>query len=121
MEIKVGEYYRTKNGLIRQVKTINTPETRKAKKIGWTKNNVPLVNGRHTLDDISKHSPNIIDLIEEDDYVNGECVDKIKNGEEFYGEEYYKYIVTDYLHVIKNSDIESIVTHEQFSSLEYEI
>ena len=67
-EIEVGDYYRTKKGLISKVKTINTPETRKQKHLGYTKRNVLLVNGRHTLDDIVNHSKNKKDLVAERRY-----------------------------------------------------
>lgn len=64
-EIEVGDYYRTKKGLISKVKTINTPETRKQKHLGYTKRNVLLVNGRHTLNDIKTYSKNKVELVEE--------------------------------------------------------
>ena len=69
MEICIGDYYRTKKGLISKVKTINTPETRKQKHLGYTKRNVLLVNGRYTLNDIKTHSKQPIDLIEDKDIV----------------------------------------------------
>lgn len=64
-EIEVGDYYRTKKGLISKVKTINTPETRKQKHLGYTKRNVLLVNGRYTLNDIKTYSKNKVELVEE--------------------------------------------------------
>lgn len=64
-KIEIGDYYRTKKGLISKVKTINTPETRKQKHLGYTKRNVLLVNGRHTLNDIKTHSKNKVELVEE--------------------------------------------------------
>ena len=54
-----------KKGLISKVKTINTPETRKQKHLGYTKRNVLLVNGRHTLNDIKTYSKNKVELVEE--------------------------------------------------------
>lgn len=62
--MEIGDYYRTKKGLISRVKTMNTPETRREKHMGYVKRNVHLINGRHTLDDIKIHSPNKIDLVE---------------------------------------------------------
>ena len=65
-----------------------------------------------------KHSKNIIDLIEVGDYVNGYYViDDAKKDKKYitiavnyreYGEEY-----------LKNKEIESVVTKEQFKSIEY--
>lgn len=115
--MKIGEYYRTKNGLIRQVKTMNTPETRKQKHLGYTKRNIPLVNGRHTLDDIESHSKNIIDLIQVGDYVNGEKINTIRNynGEKHVGVENGEGMLEE---IFANKDIKSITTKEQFASLE---
>lgn len=64
-KLEVGDYYRTKKGLISKVKTINTPETRKQKHLGYTKRNVLLVNGRYTLNDIKTYSKNKVELVEE--------------------------------------------------------
>ena len=68
--------------------------------------------------DIIKSSPNIIDLIEVGDYVNG-C---------FVLEKDSKFIVVNGLDnygfgqgVIPIEDIKSIVTKEQFSSMEYKV
>ena len=67
-----------------------------------------------------KHSKNIIDLIEQGDYVNGyEVLDKyLFNGEkpvlETNGEETNCKCLCD-------SDIKTIVTKEQFKSVEYKI
>lgn len=67
-EIKIGDFYRTTNGLIRQVKTI------KSGKRQFTRTTETLVNGVHRLEDIIKHSEDITDLIEKGDYVNGGIV-----------------------------------------------
>jgi hypothetical protein len=68
--------------------------------------------------EIIKHSPNIIDLIEEGDYVNGcevfqvtstQLIVRDENGLSMWG----KKIVEKY--------IKHIVTHEQFNSIKYVI
>lgn len=62
-----------------------------------------------------KSSPNIIDLIEVGDYVNGVMVTEIKDGKPFkedYNDPYYSYYF---------DDIYSIVTKEQFEAMKYEI
>lgn len=104
MEIEVGEYCRTKEGYIGKYlkdglvhKTVVLQDN----ELIWT-----------TLEkDIAKHSPNIIDLIEVGDIIvemkakilriirinNIEMLDRFRNGDKIY----------------------SIVTFEQFSSLEY--
>lgn len=66
-------------------------------------------------ENIIKSSPNIIDLIEVGDYVNGVMVTEIKDGKPFkedYNDPYYSYYF---------DDIYSIVTKEQFSQMEYRI
>lgn len=118
-EIEVGDYYRTKKGLISKVKTINTPESRKEKHLGYTKNNVFLVNGRHTLEDIKIYSKNKIDLVEVGDYVNGILVTG-KEGTLLYTE--LKGIDRSGYHIPLSQygeNIKSIVTKEQFKSVEY--
>ena len=88
----------------------------------------------HDLNKIKSHSKNIIDLIEEGDYVNGELVSKIYNkGEKYEFSSNYifkeKTIETDndnyetipFSNLYINSDIKTIVTKEQFSDIEYKV
>lgn len=130
--MKIGDYVRTKSGYI-------------SKYIG--KNKTPYVEGKHLsfettirdirfeetdedtmiweselekgLEEIIKSSPNIIDLIEVGDYVNGykvlnvyydEVIESIRVGIDYQ-------IIKDYT----NQDIKSIVTHEQFLQMEYKL
>lgn len=94
--MKVGDYVRTKNGEI-------------FKK--------PLYS---TSDIIVKSSPNIIDLIEEDDFINGMRITQIisnKNGVlECMKDSDYEFITT-----ITNNEVKSVLTHEQFENWEYRI
>ena len=61
---------------------------------------------------VVKHSPNIIDLIEVGDYVNGRYIwEKLKDGR--------LHTITGYLLEVK--DIKSIVTKEQFARMEYRL
>ena len=122
--MKVGEYVRIINTLEEYV------EITKVKKIFPTP-----INEEHILDyrgyeyncdEIIKSSPNIIDLIEIGDYVNGSRVEEI---EEYNGEKYlyleemeYSNANQDYINVYcKQEYIKSIVTKEQFSQIEYRI
>ena len=100
-EIKVGEYVRTKDG---QILKIDSPRD-----MGYLEEGFP-----YFKQNIINHSPNIIDLVESEDYVNGEEVDKIRNDGE-------KYIRTLFNNVYRNKDIESIVTKEQFQNCEYKV
>ncbi|MCI8466969.1 MAG: hypothetical protein HFI08_02085 [Bacilli bacterium] len=82
-------------------------------------------------EDILKASHNIIDLIEVGDYVNGECVkyidethfnglDRLKKAKKIGvivgNDEKFKFP-----YHIKNEDIKSIVTKEQFENMNYKI
>ena len=119
--IEVGEYVRIDKdhriialGIAKVVKAIN--ETI------YVKNNfeLPIAIDK---DSISKHSKNIIDLIEAGDYVNGykvisvdydvindktECIELDLNNN-------YQY------NFISARQIKTIITHEQFSSIEYKV
>ncbi len=109
MEIEVGEYVRNKEG--------------KIIKATWVGQAI-VTNDKYTMSklggEITKHSKNIIDLIEEGDYVNGEYVaviEKDKNGN-----------ITDICYEEENEgqlysigDIETVVTKEQFAQMEYKV
>ena len=116
-EIKIGEYIRTKKGKITKITTINNvkytswgAKARNKRELIGTKR--LLINGRYELEDITKHSFNIIDLIEVGDYVNGEKVEEVTSDGE--------YIIT-HQHCFDDKSIKSIVTHEQFNSIKYEV
>ncbi len=104
MEIKVGEYIRTKDGEI-------------GKYIG---NDLKYemfdydVNGNKSsclYNDLVKHSKNIIDLIEVGDYINGKKVINILDGKS----------IIALIGIIDEQDIKSIVTKEQFAQIEYKL
>lgn len=120
--MEIGDYIRTKDGIIDKV-IINYN--------GHCNN--PNCNYKHVScehnyydeEDIVKSNPNIIDLIQIGDYVNGYKIvgiGEITNGLEVGTK------VIDYhsekvggLCYFKNEDIKSIVTREQFESMEYRI
>lgn len=81
---------------------------------------IKIDNGQVILKaDILKASNNIIDLIEEGDYVNGILVKTIweRNNDCI-----FFYIVDDeIMFQITNKTIENIVTREQFESIAYEV
>ena len=110
-EIKVGDYIRTIE-----------PYGEIYKVIGREQEDILLIdslgNNRVETGYVSKHSPNIIDLIEVGDYVNGYEVLIIRNGIPYieYSNEF-----DDYTGYITNDTIKSIVTHEQFNSIKYEV
>ena len=113
--MKVGEYVRTKYG-IKQIYEIDNNKTVWKYKFKLKKQDGDgcIDLGCFSDSDVIKSSPNIIDLIEVGDYVNGERVINIIKK--------HKYLeVSDEEVVIDEKDINSIVTKEQFSQMEYRI
>lgn len=107
-EIKVGEYVRTKNGAIfRAVSNIVINENipKKLKKLN---------------DTILKHSPNIIDLIEVGDYVNGMEVLEIYTPRDLW-EPIEIRVDSRYMNYLTSEEIKTIVTKEQFKNVMYEV
>lgn len=109
-EIKVGDYIRTHKGKIYKVTNVYVLKVT----CGHT-------SLRYT--DISKHSPNIIDLIEVGDYVNGYLVTRVCNEEPCPSG---KWVDIDCdrpseFCTLWETDIKSIVTKEQFKAMEYEV
>ena len=103
-EIKVGEYVKTDKGYI--------------VKIDKEKKNLQMLKFLNVeYGNILKHSKNIIDLIEEGDYVNGYKVKGIdKDGDVFIEipfENNSGYRLTD--------KIKSIVTKKQFAQMDYKV
>ena len=112
--IEVNDYVRTKNGIIDKVINSNF----------YMSIYVECEKGLHLIENIVKHSKQLIDLIEVGDYVNGREVKHIAMFEGF--PDYPKLIFTDkkYLipgETIENKDIKTIVTHEQMQSIEYKV
>lgn len=62
-------------------------------------------------------SPQIIDLIEVGDYVNGSWVNVIKNGKPYHEDDNDPY----YSYYFENDDIKTIVTHEQMETMQYRV
>jgi hypothetical protein len=117
--MKVGDYVRTEYGVIAKIDNIVNFEQENQKPylnfnnmLVWTENDKNVAGSRGI---IIKSSPNIIDLIEVGDYVDKlRVVDK-----------YEKYIVAETFDerivITKEDTIKSIVTKEQFESMEYKI
>jgi hypothetical protein len=101
-EIKVGEYVRTKLGDI--------------KKITEGFEFIIEIHNRSS-NKIVKHSKNIIDLIEVGDYVNGVRVINILDKDE----EKIPTSIKCVNNCFYEKEIKSIVTKEQFSSVEYRL
>ena len=110
-QIEINEYVRTKAGEIAKIVDINMFD-KTIYKDGQ--------GAKYYLEDIVKHSFNLIDLIEENDYVNGYRVDSIDiyEGKRLLCNDYN---LDDSVIVVRDKDIKTIVAHEQFSSLEYKV
>ena len=130
-EIEVGEYVRTKDGLIEKIKTINkfgivTKHDNKNEDTISGGTNYYTENGLEiNTEDIAKHSKNIIDLIEVGDIIEWEYkelgyygINEVIN--RFgtigvYGIEYDNVISLKYI------TIKRILTHEQYENNSYRI
>lgn len=133
--MKVGDYVRTKQG-IEKIKVVEENFMGDENCIFYATDNKEwngAYNGKYNgftnrNRTIIKSSPNIIDLIEVGDYVNGSkvvdisiigkdkekwvWVEQMEDTDNKYGDDYVGY---------NNNQIKSIVTHEQFSQMEYRI
>lgn len=111
--MKVGDYVRTKNGDI--FKYIKTDEDGKLRRT-LSSDNENITTG-FELSDVIKSSPNIKDLIEKGDYVNGYYVEEIEDNVIYNN---YNCCNAPYIK-IEAKDIKSIVTHEQFERMQYKV
>lgn len=124
MEIEVGEYVRNEDGYIWQIKktkdldNIFIDEDGKVKEIAGE-----TVFGDDVIVEITKHSRDIIDLVEVGDYVNGHLVVEISKNA--YNQ---KLVITEVdgkdgaiRHHYLERSIKTVVTHEQFESIEYKV
>lgn len=123
MEFNIGDYVRTKEGNIFKIVGGNTDNWEidiefiklEQTEENWCESNKYNDNGYwFNEENIIKSSPNIIDLIEAGDYVNGERIQFITNKKE---------LLTDggYDLLKKYEDIKSILTKEKFESMEYKV
>jgi hypothetical protein len=118
MKLEVGMYVRTQNGLISKIQGINEYSIAlKNTCCERLRDKYFTFPNEEKIYEISKSSFNLIDLIELGDYVNGRRVGAIGEGDT-------KFIVFEdnaRLEMTVEENIKSIVTHEQFKSMEYEV
>ena len=111
--MKIGDYVRTKNGIIGKIIDKNMAEVDNRYELDYN-------NKLYYYEQISKSSSNIIDLIEVGDYVNGCLVLDIA-----YAPKKAIYLLEKDNHFDliprMNKDIKSIITKEQFEEMEYKI
>lgn len=111
-EIKVGEYVRLDDGIVGKYQInknwINVVETND-KYIGFD-----------IEKDIVKHSPNLIDLIECGDYVNGYKVISVLDG---FANGTMEIELSNHTRIYRHhiEDIEEVVTKEMMESISYKV
>ena len=130
-QIKVGDYVRTETGHIGKLNKISTYKINNKDKTMYL---VDFGNITYAISykDIVKHSPSIIDLIEEGDFVNGF---QVMMFDDMYDKETDTYedglaipIYDDAMldcieevRPLKTVEIKSIVTKEQYEGIKYEV
>ena len=118
--MKVGDYVRTPQGVIAKIIDIKEETGQyflNGNAVSLESKNY-IADKNITIGENFKHSSNIINLIEVGDYVNG--------GKVYEKEEGYIVINADFGRIfefmnIYEKDIRTIVTHEQFSQMEYKV
>lgn len=117
MEIEVGDWIRSKDGFIGKVQKISYDNMEKSNYYICEKDNVMASN---YLENIAKHSKNIIDLIEVGDYVNGkEVIMDLQKSKEWYKSKDDFITCKDY--TFEEKEIKEVVTKEQFKSISYKV
>lgn len=122
MKLEVGMYVRTDNGIIGKI----------YEKIGdmftYKDSNRDYITYDLLHSEITKASYNIVDLIEENDYINGLRVEKNKYGKLYTSYVYYGgdigkqcEVYTTWLKDYKIEYIETIATHQQFEQRAYKV
>ena len=122
-EIKVGEYVRlARNQGINRIEKICVDGDCILDKFIWNKwgDEVCCIFREELGEEIIKHSPNIIDIIEVGDYVNGHLVIAVDREKLEVSIENCMY-GSDYEEINGNIDIKTIVTKEQFESIKYTV
>ena len=105
--MKVGDYLRTHDGRIDKIVDIKNDF-------------IYIENSDYGYrEKYLKSSPDIIDLIEVGDYVNGSYIYSVVEENKNTGQP--RVLFTEEYGVLGNGDIKSIVTKEQFSCMEYKI
>ena len=120
-DIEVNEYVRTKDGIIDKV---IIEYDGKCNNSNCSEKHISCKYNYYNEKDIVKHSKQLIDLIEKDDYVNGRKVKHIAMFEGF--PDYPKLIFVDETHLIpddtcENDEIKTILTKESYMANCYKV
>lgn len=117
--MQVGDYVRTKNGIILKIKDIEDIYTTDNEYIGMAIYD----NEGHFVNDVEiiKSDPKLIKLVQVGDYVNGKYILNITDKGKYKRLEYYCTDNWELMGIIFEKDIKSIVTKEQFENMEYKV
>lgn len=127
MELKEGMYVRTPLGITKYLGkhkmfdgsiAENLHEFDKLDEELWSGDLYGVVFDCDLEDIVLKSSPNIMDLIEKNDYINGLKVIQMYSPE---GKYTIWIKLSDNTFIDNSEDIKSIVTHEQFQSMQYNL
>lgn len=111
-EIDVGEYVRTKNGVIDKVDAL----------YGMIANTVHLENQKwFDIKNIVKHSKQLIDLIEVGDVVNKLEIFRVEEYNENYDAKVVYHETDEEAIPIATDEIETVLTHEQYEANCYKV
>lgn len=114
MKVEVGMYARTTAGTIEKIIDVKDSKTYGiCKKIITDK---AVYFCREEIGIVKKAGYNIIDLIEVNDYVNGNKVTSIH-----YKEKWLTTNGTEHIHVLCDDQVKTIITKEQLKEIEYRV
>ena len=113
--MNVGDYVRTKDGLIRKIIEIDKYGIVHVDKDFISSE--PEYHRSFIKEEIIKSSPQIIDLVEKKDYVNGLLV--VEKTFDYANNEWILYDRDGI--ICREKDIKTIVTHEQFENISYKV
>ena len=124
MVLELNEYIRTKGGIIAKVIGVQSGGIEKYYFDKEVIDNFKELTQIGTENVVLKHSFNIIDLIEEGDFVNRLEIEKIIEPTQYTNYKKTLYCSESeglYKGVFFNNDIKSVITHEQMEAMEYEV
>lgn len=114
MKLEVGQFVRTKDGIIAKVDCIDDTTIFFDKDLYKTYSDSIDFLERDNLERIVKASYNIIDILEEEDYANGNTVFALID------DQIPKLVATE-SGCLCNEEIKSVITHEQIEQMTYKV
>lgn len=119
--MKIGDYVRTEDGIKKVLKYAYNDKYENSHCVWFDNKDYGILFTDEEVNKM-KPSPNIIDLIEVGDYVNGNRVDFTNSNNRLsYEDKCIGFYDRDGDITLFEKDIKSIVTKEQFESMNYEV